>query len=73
MKSPCTEQTKLQPREWRNGALIQKVGGSFYKLVWGAQFGFGVRTSPLSPNATGKSHEATDPGCPDGCVLPDLR
>jgi hypothetical protein len=106
--------TKLEPQEWRNGALIQKVGDSFYKLVWGKQFGFGaqmavaewstsailflsgrletrathaiacqdkpqtatnpavvvtsmhadpgVRTSPFSPNATGKSHAATDPG-----------
>ena len=48
--------TKLAPTEWRNGALIQKVGSSFYKLVWGEQFGFGVRTGALSPNATGKSH-----------------
>ena len=61
--------TKLAPEEWRNGALIQKVGGTFFKLVWGEQFGFGVRTSPTSPNATGRSHEANDPGCPQGCLF----
>ena len=61
--------TKLAPEEWRNGALIQKVGGTFFKLVWGEQFGFGVRTSPTSPNATGRSHETNDPGCPQGCLF----
>ena len=61
--------TKLAPEEWRNGALIQKVGGTFFKLVWGEQFGFGVRTSPTSPSATGRSPEANAPGCPQGCLV----
>lgn len=65
--------TKLAPTEWRNGALIQKVGGSFFKLVWGQQFGFGVRTSALSPNATGKSHVSDDPGCPEGCLFDIIK
>jgi hypothetical protein len=27
----------------RNGALIKQVGGRWFKMVWGLQFGFGVR------------------------------
>jgi hypothetical protein len=41
---------------------------SFFKLVWGAQFGFGVRTAPRSPNASGLSHKSADRGCPSGCL-----
>jgi len=65
--------TKLQPHEWRNGALILLMKGrattSYYKLIWGQQFGFGVWTSAASPNATGASHKSTDPGCPAGCLF----
>ena len=67
--------TAIPPSGWRNGALIQKAVSddgkthSFFKLVWGTQFGFGVHTSPNSPNASGQSHNSSDPGCPIGCVF----
>ena len=46
---------------------------SFHKLIWGEQFGFGVRYSQNTPNATGKSHASNDPGCPKGCLYDILE
>lgn len=60
--------TKLSPSEWRNHALIQLRNGSLYKMVYGTQFGFGVHTGPMSPNASGASHNSNDAGCPSGCL-----
>jgi hypothetical protein len=39
-------------------------------LGMGRYHHIGVRTSPFSPNATGKSHEATDPGRWSYCYHP---
>ena len=65
--------TKTAPHEWRNGALIVKSARkdgavSFHKMIWGLQFGYGVRYSQHSPNASGTSHISNDPGCPNGCL-----
>ena len=70
--------TKTDTHEWRNGALILKSARadgtvSFHKLIWGEQFGFGVRYSQNTPNATGKSHASNDPGCPKGCLYDILE
>eukprot|EP00035_Acanthoeca_spectabilis_P026572 m.463235 g.463235 ORF g.463235 m.463235 type:complete len:540 (+) comp22965_c0_seq1:16-1635(+) len=66
--------TKTAPSEWRNGALIRqgptKAGGTtFWKLVWGQQFGFGIWSGPFSPNASGASTRTDDAGCPSGCLF----
>lgn len=45
------------------------IGGKWYKMLWGAQFGFGVRTGPLSPNQSMPNVPSSDPGCPTGCLF----
>lgn len=61
--------TKTIPIEWRNGALIKMINSKFYKLVWGQQFGFGVRTGQSSPNSSMPAIPSNDPGCPAGCLF----
>jgi hypothetical protein len=59
----------------RNAALISvdRAAGTAYKLVWGEQFGYGVWSSPISPNASVPSVPSTDPGCPNGCLFELVR
>ena len=59
--------TALPTSEWRNGALIVRRGDKWWKMVWGEQFGFGVRAPRLWPNGTALA--SNDPGCPDGCLF----
>ena len=61
--------TETTPDEWRNGALIKMIGGKWYKMLWGTQFGFGVRTGPSSPNGSMPNVPSNDPGCPTGCLF----
>ena len=59
--------TALAPSEWRNGALIQRHGQRWYKMVWGEQFGFGVHAPKLWPDGT--VLPTNDTGCPSGCLF----
>jgi hypothetical protein len=45
------------------------IGGKWYKMLWGMQFGFGVRTGPSSPNGSMPNVPSNDPGCPTGCLF----
>jgi len=59
--------TVLPPTAWRNGALIKQIGSKWYKMMWGAQFGFGVYSPKAWPNGT--ALPSNDPGCPTGCLF----
>ena len=38
-------------------------------MIWGQQFGFGVRASPSSPNSSMPHLPSNDVGCPVGCLF----
>jgi len=57
------------PKTPKNGALI--MNGT-WKVVWGAQSGWGVWLGPNSPNGTDNGAEelvGDDKGCPHGCLF----